>query len=79
MSTQPEPLPEAMPDEAFWMVWTPGGTEPTFRHISRVSAENEADRLSRRHAGQIFFVLCAETAFRRIEVQRQRLHEPIPF
>ena len=40
--------------ETFWMVI---GSEPTFRHQSKKSACDEAERLARTYAGSTFVVL----------------------
>ena len=42
---------------AFWMVWNPQGHAPTKDHLTRQSAEREADRLARLNRGQRFIVL----------------------
>ena len=45
--------------EVFWMVWSPQGSTPTYRHESEDSARMEAVRLARIHASHTFFVLKA--------------------
>lgn len=50
---------------SFWLVWNPNGSNPTFKHRTKESAVNEAERLAREHRGQTFVVLesvCARIA-----------------
>lgn len=46
-----------METERFWLVWSPEGGSPTYRHAVRSSAVNEAERLARKAPGRQFFVL----------------------
>lgn len=46
-------------NEVIYLVWNPGGTNPTCRHNTIESARNEARRLCQLHHGQEFFVLRA--------------------
>lgn len=50
-------------DRRFWMVWSPQGHAPTRSHATHVSAVEEAQRLSQKHAGHTFYVLVAEKGF----------------
>lgn len=43
----------------FWMIWSPTGRQPTFRHSSRKAANAEAERLAIANPGSAFFVLKA--------------------
>lgn len=43
----------------FWMVWSPQGRAPTFKHTSKDSADTEAARLAKLNPGNQFFVLKA--------------------
>ena len=47
----------------FWMVYSPSGRAPVYRHKSRESAEQEAKRLARENPQLSFFVLKAVTGF----------------
>jgi hypothetical protein len=49
--------------ERVWLVWSPTGHAPHYRHDSKQSAVTEARRLATCNPGQDFFVLRAETAF----------------
>lgn len=58
---------------AFWIVWNPGGVNPTHRHDTETGAISEAERLARLHPGTTFFVL-QSTALRAVDsMQRVRL------
>lgn len=50
-----------MNEREFWMVWNPDGRPPSVRHLSRISAVREAERLARSNPGECFYVLCAES------------------
>lgn len=41
----------------FYLIWNPEGRAPTFRHATAASAKAEAERLSRAHPNQSFYVL----------------------
>ena len=43
----------------FWMVYCPQRTAPTYQHLSRQDAEQEARRLATMNPGTQFFVLRA--------------------
>lgn len=43
----------------FWMVYSPSGRAPTYRHGTVESAKNEARRLANENQGCDFFVLKA--------------------
>ena len=43
--------------EPYWVVWCVGGGPPTYKHRSFESADTEAKRLARLHAGDEFVVL----------------------
>ena len=46
-------------EAAFYMVYSPQGRAPTFRHPTEAAARAEADRLARTLPGQEFYVLRA--------------------
>ena len=49
----------------FYVVWSPQGFAPKFRHGSETSAEEEAKRLARENPGKKFHVLAhIGTAFK---------------
>jgi len=50
-----------MAAERFWLVWTPNGSNPCFRHSAESLARTEAERLARRAPGQEFFVVEAKS------------------
>lgn len=50
--------PAAQPVD-FYMVWTKTGWPPRKQHATRQAADQEADRLARRHPGKKFIVLRA--------------------
>lgn len=54
-----DPLPKAAVPvlNSFWLVWRPGGSNPSFRHPTEVAAVREAERLSALNPGSEFFVL----------------------
>lgn len=41
----------------FWLVWTPTGLNPSYRHSTQAAAEMEAKRLSIKEPGKEFFVM----------------------
>jgi hypothetical protein len=43
----------------FWMVWSPQGRAPTYKHTSREHADREAARLAKANPEREFFVLKA--------------------
>lgn len=47
----------------FWMVWSPQGRAPTYRHDTWESAVNEARRLARTVPGNEFYVLHSVRGF----------------
>lgn len=46
-------------ERTFWMVWTPSGHPPTYRHSDYTSARTEAERLARVSPGSEFYILQA--------------------
>lgn len=48
----------------FWVVWNPEGRSPTYRHFTKKSAQDEAERLANQCPGQTFTVLAAVDAYR---------------
>jgi len=76
-----------MNDFEFWLVWSPTGTTPpSYRHLSELSAINEAERLARLNKGAEFYVLRA-TEMRQVDDMKRvillKTHDPknegIPF
>lgn len=51
-----DPVAKITPLAAFWLVWRPNGSNPSFRHPTETSAVREAERLAKLHGGE-FFVL----------------------
>lgn len=41
----------------FWVVWRENGGYPTYKHVTRLSAMNEAERLAISNPGVTFHVL----------------------
>lgn len=72
-----------MSKEPFYVVWCPGGGNPTVRHDYHTDALGEAERLSRQNPGKEFFVLMATDRLTKNDVQHDRLADPaepaIPF
>lgn len=55
--------------DRFWMVWSPTGRTPTFKHDSEESARNEAERLARNTSpGEKFYILEAKAVVERPEL-----------
>lgn len=48
----------------FWMVWAERGRCPTYKHETRASAEDEAERLAREHSGTFHVLECVGTCER---------------
>jgi hypothetical protein len=63
----------------FWMVWTPAGRPPVFRHTSYGSAEREARRLAGENSGMEFFVLASEVSFTSGMIFQTYRFEETPF
>lgn len=66
-------------EDEFWMVWSPQGGAPTFRHSTEFLADGEAQRLARAAAGRSFYVLRAVRRYERTDVMRTELKEAHPF
>lgn len=47
----------------FWMVWSPEGRPPAYKHLNRADAVKEARRLAELAPGRAFFVLKAVGGF----------------
>ncbi len=54
----------------FWMVWSPQGHAPTYKHASEYAARGEAERLARVHPGSQFVVLQAMSAVECTDLRR---------
>lgn len=63
LATQPK---EEKMGEKFWMVCGPFNN-PKFRHPTRVSAEQEAERLAKLHPNDSFFVLEAVSVAKQLQ------------
>ncbi|MCP1117015.1 hypothetical protein [Robbsia andropogonis] len=70
-----------MDNDAFYLVWCPSGVKPpSFRHLSKQSAVQEAERLAATTPGAEFYVLCAQSMRKVDSMQRVELIESdIPF
>lgn len=46
-------------DEApvFWMIWSPQGAMPEVKHFTYREAEEEAERLAKKHPGRRFYIM----------------------
>ena len=44
-------------DKRFWMVWSPTGNTPKYKHVSHGQAMNEAKRLATKNPNSKFYVL----------------------
>ena len=60
----------------YWMVHSHSFGPPTYRHTTRVSAENEAKRLAREHQGRHFFILEATDVVMKEDVIVMSLNGP---
>jgi hypothetical protein len=56
--------------KTFWLVWSPAGFPPKFKHENYWSAENEARRLAIESGERQFVVLEAKCAFQISHVLR---------
>jgi hypothetical protein len=70
-------MPNQVPnhEEVFWLVWEPGGHNPTFRHFSYRNAISEAQRLAERNPGKQFYVVKALEYFEKEHVSHTVLLE----
>ena len=57
-------MSERQHDDKFWMVWGVNAWQPRCRHYTRISAEQEAERLARVSPGDEFVVLEAVAGFK---------------
>lgn len=64
----------------FWMVWSPQGGAPTYKHLTGAETDQVADRLSQNHAGRTFYALKAVGGcrFEKPEVRSFKMR-PRPF
>jgi hypothetical protein len=62
-----------MEEEKFWMVWNPKGRAPTYRHHSKASAQEEAERLAAMHTDTSFYVLKAVSGVRAKKPDLERI------
>lgn len=66
----------------FWMVWHEDGNQPRYRHYSKRSAIDEAERLAKLSPGEVFFVLKATAGVIAKEPDVERLKfkpDDLPF
>lgn len=55
----------------FWLVWTPQGGHPKYKHSTRELAEMESARLAKQHPDREFYVLkCVSKAFAETRVNK---------
>ena len=66
-------LDESLKRKPFWMVWSPQGRAPAFKHSSESSAVAEAKRLARQCPEQDFYVLKAVSGWTRPPLPVQQL------
>lgn len=62
-----------MSGDPFWMVWSPQGNAPAFKHGTLEGAELEAKRLAGLHKDQEFIVLGSVAMYRATRVERVSL------
>jgi hypothetical protein len=62
----------------FWMVYRIGGNGPTYRHLTKEGARQEAARLAEKCPGELFVVLAAVDACKAIvtPVQGVKIRKP---
>ncbi len=67
--------------ESFYIVWSPTGpSSPRVRHQNYASALKAAEDMSRMHQSQEFFVMCAVSVSKMVNVVTTRLDDDrIPF
>lgn len=70
----------------FWLVWREFSPDTRYKHQTKKSALEEAERLARLHPDQVFFVLKATAAVKtelppvsRVELVRFDLDTEVPF
>lgn len=57
----------------FWMVWSPRGGSPKYKHSSLESAQVEAKRLSQKFNGRHFYILeCVDVAMEGPEIPTEK-------
>ena len=57
--------------EQFFIVWNPGGKNPTYRHVFESDALKEAERLATLNPCTDFYVACVTD---RVCIERKPLH-----
>lgn len=70
---------EEMQMAPFWMVWSPQGDIPKYKHNSEAGAVTEADRLKALQPSRDFFVLRAEGWMRPQKGLVRFAHDTLPF
>jgi hypothetical protein len=55
--------------DTFWIIWNEGNRAPTVRHLSELSARNEAEQLARNNPGQVFHVFVLVDSCRKVDVE----------
>ena len=67
----------------FWLVWTPNGYPPMFKHATQEAATAEAQRLARNYTNQCYYVLETMSVSRKEDVITEDCHpdveENLPF
>ena len=66
-------------EHEFWIVWNPRGQNPAYRHGSKESAEDEAERLALTNPRYRFYVMKAESYFKLKSVEKHDLLTERPF
>ena len=65
--------------EMFWIVWSPDGSNPAYRHIAYDQAVAEAERLASKYPGSEFYVMAAQS-MRVIQTMRKvEFTQSMPF
>jgi hypothetical protein len=71
-------------EQPFWLVWSPEGNSPTFKHPTFESAKAECERLANLNRGSRFYVLApvGYSIHRTVEwvpVFSDGTEQPLPF
>lgn len=79
-------MSQTMPATHFWIVWSPqGSTPPRCQHAQEHLAQRAAEEMSKKHPGQLFFVMLAQECYLRpapgaaVKTQLVSTGDDIPF